>query len=242
MRNSVVILCLVLIFGCAHKESMENSQEQTAQESQEHGGQHHEGGEHHGHHGGHQHGFKDAKKWAKAFDDPSRDQWQKPDVVLKNLPLQKSKCIADIGAGTGYFSTKMAHAAPKTHVYAIDIEQDMVDYLKTRGEKEGLKNHIPLKSDETFPTLPEKCDLLLTVDTYHHLSDRILYFKNLRNQLSPKAEVAIVDFTKESPIGPKKEHRLDKELVKNEMQTAGFRLSREVAGLPHQYFLIFSKN
>lgn len=222
----LIIVCA--FFACSHKHSEEHSGEHPHQ----HGAGHH----------GMKHDFKDAKKWSKAFDDPERDQWQKPEFVVKNLELSRSQCVADIGAGTGYFSTRIARALPKNAVvYAVDIEPDMVAHLKERAQTEGLKNHQALLSGEEFPKLPKKCDVVLLVDTYHHISNRSAYFKAGQSQLNPKGRVAIVDFTMTSPIGPKKSHRLEKSQVITEMEQAGYKLQKDVDGLPNQYFLVFEK-
>jgi cyclopropane fatty-acyl-phospholipid synthase-like methyltransferase len=186
------------------------------------------------------HSFKDAKKWSKAFDDPARDKWQRPDFVVESLELPQVRCVVDIGAGTGYFSTRIAHKLPpRAKIYAVDIEPDMVEFLKQRGQEEKLTNHVPILSSNAFPEVEKNCDLVLLVDTYHHISDRVNYFKNVRKYLSKKGRVAVIDFTKDSPIGPKKEHRLTKEAVTAEMKAAGYTLSKDVGGLVNQYFVIY---
>src|SRR5437016_2693448 len=77
----------------------------------------------------HQHGFSDAQKWAHVFDDPKRDEWQKPHEVIKQLALAPHAVVADIGAGTGYFAARLANMLPQGLVYAVDIEPEMVRYL-----------------------------------------------------------------------------------------------------------------
>ncbi|MCC6138827.1 MAG: methyltransferase domain-containing protein [Bdellovibrionaceae bacterium] len=225
MKFVLVVLAVVAFLSCAHKHS-----EAPADHQQGNG------------HQGMQHDFKNAKKWSKAFDDPARDKWQKPDLVVQGLELRRAKCVADIGAGTGYFSTRIARALPQDSVvYAVDIEPDMVTHLKERAQAEGLKNHKEILSTEEFPTLPKKCDVVLLVDTYHHISNRAAYFKSGLSQLNPKGRVAVVDFTMTSPIGPKKSHRLEKSQVVTEMEQAGYKLHKDIDGLPNQYFLIFEK-
>lgn len=198
---------------------------------------------HHGEHSMAHHNFKDAQKWAKAFDDPARDQWQKPEFVIQNLDLKSLKnCIVDIGAGTGYFSTRIAKAlSGKTKVYAADSEPDMVAYLKMRASQENLKNHQELLVTESFPRLPQKCDMVLLVDTYHHIMNRADYFRAGLSELSQNGRVVIIDFTMESPIGPQKAHRLSKGAVVGELLSAGYVLDKDITGLPNQYFLIFKR-
>ncbi len=188
---------------------------------------------------GMQHSFSDIDKWTKAFDDPERDKWQRPDYIIEQLDVGRAKCIADIGAGTGYFSTRIARKAPRATVYAVDIEPNMVAHLKSRAAKEGLKNHRELLSTTEFPQIPTNCDLVLLVDTYHHIDNRSVYFKKGLLHLNKRGRLAIVDFTLESPVGPKKEHRIPPQQVIAELEQLGYKLRRDVKGLPNQYFLIF---
>jgi tRNA G46 methylase TrmB len=88
----------------------------------------------------HHHDFKGAEHWAKVFDDPARDAWQKPHEVIGALALAPDAAVADIGAGTGYFAVRLAHMTPKGRVYAVDIEPDMVRHLRERAAKSGLAN------------------------------------------------------------------------------------------------------
>ena len=90
----------------------------------------------------HEHRFSDAEKWAHVFDDPERDAWQKPHQVIEALALKPGAVVADLGAGTGYFSVRLARMVPKGTVYAVDVEPDMVKYLGQRAAREKLKNMI----------------------------------------------------------------------------------------------------
>jgi len=187
----------------------------------------------------HQHGFSGAEHWARVFDDPARDAWQKPHEVVEALQLSPDAAVADIGAGTGYFAVRLAHMTPKGRVYAVDIEPDMVKYLAERAQKSGLGNLTPVLAAPDDPKLPAKVDLALMVDTYHHVGQREAYFRKLAAHLKPGGAVAIIDFTKESPVGPPPAARLTASEVKAEMQRAGYALAREHAFLPNQYFLVF---
>lgn len=187
----------------------------------------------------HQHGFSGAEHWAKVFDDPARDAWQKPHEVVQALQLAPDAAVADIGAGTGYFAVRLAHMTPKGRVYAVDIEPDMVKYLAERAQKSGLANLTPVLAAADDPKLPAKVDLVLMVDTYHHVGQREAYFRRLAAHLKPGGAVAIIDFTRESPVGPPPASRLAASEVKAEMQRAGYALAREHSFLPNQYFLVF---
>lgn len=187
----------------------------------------------------HQHSFGDAEKWSHVFDDPERDTWQKPHEVIQALKLKPDAVVADIGAGTGYFATRLANMLKDGRVYAVDIEPDMVKHLAERAQREGRANMIAVAGAADSPRLPAKVDLALFVDVYHHVEARERYFRNLRKSLNPGARVAIIDFRLDAPEGPPPAARIAPEQVKAEMKKAGYVLAGEHAFLPRQYFLIF---
>lgn len=187
----------------------------------------------------HEHSFGGAEHWAKVFDDPERDAWQKPHDVIQALALKPDAVIADIGSGTGYFSMRFANMTPKGRVYGVDIEPDMVKYLAERAKREGLKNVTAVAGAPDDPRLPEKADLIILVDVYHHVGDRERYFRNLQKSLKPGGRIAIIDFRMDSPEGPPKSARIAPDRVKDELKRAGYALSQEHAFLPNQYFLVF---
>jgi SAM-dependent methyltransferase len=187
----------------------------------------------------HQHDFSGAQQWAKYFDDPARDRWQKPHEVIQALKLPRDGAVADIGAGTGYFTVRLAHMTPGGKVYGVDIEPDMVKYLAERAKREGLANIEAVQGRPDDPRLPAKVDRVLVVDTYHHIGSREAYFRHVRGQLRPGGSVAIIDFRPESPIGPPVASRVPRDRIVAEMTRAGYRLAAEHAFLPNQYFLVF---
>jgi SAM-dependent methyltransferase len=185
------------------------------------------------------HGFRDAEKWARIFDDPARDEWQKPADVIRALKLAPEALVADIGAGTGYFAVRLARAVPKGRVYGVDAEPEMVRYLGERAKREGLVNLTAVSAKGGDPNLPQPVDLVILVDTYHHVPDRERYFRDLTKLLKPGGRLAIVDFTLDSPVGPPKRARIPAERVKQELSRAGYALAEEHGFLPNQYFLVF---
>ena len=187
----------------------------------------------------HQHSFSDAEKWSHVFDDPERDAWQKPHEVVRALALKPDARVADLGAGTGYFSARLANMLPQGRVYAVDIEPDMVRYLEARAKREGLRNLTAVAGKPDDPRLPEKVDLILLVDVYHHIEDRARYFSKLRASLRPGGRIAIIDFRLDSPEGPPPAARIAPETVRAEMKAAGHTLAAEHPFLPYQYFLVF---
>ena len=187
----------------------------------------------------HQHTFEDADKWAKVFDDPERDAWQKPHEVIRALALKPDAVVADIGAGTGYFSVRFAHLLPQGRVYGVDTEPGMVKHLADRAKREGLNNVTAVAGKPGDPRLPGKADLVILVDVYHHVEDRERYFRQLQNSLKPGGRIAIIDFRMDSPVGPPQRARIEPGLVKAEMARAGYVMAQEHAFLPNQYFLVF---
>jgi ubiquinone/menaquinone biosynthesis C-methylase UbiE len=187
----------------------------------------------------HHHSFAGAEHWARVFDDPARDDWQKPHEVIQALKLSPDAVVADIGAGTGYFAVRLAHMTPQGRVYAVDIEPDMVKYLRERASKSGLANLEAVRGAPDDPRLPAKVDLALMVDVYHHVGGREAYFRRLAGALKPGGAVAIIDFTLESKVGPPRSSRIAASQVKAEMQRAGYVLATEHTFLPNQYFLVF---
>jgi SAM-dependent methyltransferase len=187
----------------------------------------------------HQHTFKDAEKWSPVFDDPERDAWQKPHQVIQALAPRPDARVADLGAGTGYFSARLANMLPQGRVYAVDIEPDMVRFLTERAKREGLRNLAAIQGTPGDARLPEKVDLILLVDVYHHIDDRERYFARLRGSLRPGGRIAVIDFRMDSPQGPPPAARVAPATVKAEMKAAGYLPAAEHAFLPYQYFLIF---
>jgi predicted methyltransferase len=187
----------------------------------------------------HQHSFGNAEKWAQVFDDPDRDAWQKPHEVIQALKLKPDAVIADIGSGTGYFSARFANMVPQGRVYGVDTEPDMVKYLAERAQREGLKNITALLAKPGDPGLPEKADLIIYVDVYHHVEQRVEYFRRLQSSLKPGGRLAIIDFRMDAPNGPPKAARIAPEQVKAELQRAGYALAEDHGFLPNQYFLVF---
>jgi ubiquinone/menaquinone biosynthesis C-methylase UbiE len=188
----------------------------------------------------HQHRFDDAHKWSQVFDDPARDAWQKPHEVIQALAPKPEAVIADVGAGTGYFAMRFAHMVPKGRVYAVDTEPAMVKHLAERAKRSGLKNLVALQAASDSPNLPEKADLILFVDVYHHVADRGRYLRNLRDTLKPGGRVAVIDFRMDSPVGPPRSARIAPDQVMSEFQRAGYARVGEHDFLAHQYFLVFA--
>jgi predicted methyltransferase len=187
----------------------------------------------------HQHSFSGAEHWAHVFDDPKRDAWQKPHEVIQALSLKPDAVIADVGSGTGYFAVRLANMVPQGRVYGVDVEPDMVKYLAERAKREKRANLVALAGTPDDPRLPEKADLVLLVDVYHHIDDRERYFRNLRASLKPGGRVAVIDFRMESLEGPPRAARIEPQRVIAELDRAGYQVAKQHDFLPNQYFLVF---
>lgn len=190
------------------------------------------------------HDFGDVGHWVGIFDDPARDVWQKPAEIVAHLDLAPGMTIADLGAGTGYMSRHLAQAVgQKGHVLAVDTERTLVDHLRERARKERTPNVTPILATRSEPHLPRHgVDVVLILDTYHHIDDRVHYAERLAGALRPGGRVAVVDWKyEEAPVGPPLAHRLARETVVAEMAAAGYALTDAPAILPYQYFLIFTR-
>lgn len=186
-----------------------------------------------------EHRFDDPERFAKSFDDPERDAWQMPDRVIAALGLKPSSAVADIGAGTGYFTMRLAKHVPQGTVYAVDVEAAMLEFIRKRAKAEQAANVVAVQASPTSPNLPKPVDAILIVNTYHHLPNRATYFADLKRSLTAGGRIAIVDYRKDAPAGPPPEFRFEASQIIDEMQKAGYRLEAQHTFLPQQHFLLF---
>jgi ubiquinone/menaquinone biosynthesis C-methylase UbiE len=183
------------------------------------------------------------EQYIAVLEDPKRDEWQKPDEVLKALDLQAGQVVADIGAGSGYFTVRLARAlAPlKGRVIALDVDEGMVDHLRQRLATEQLKNVTVMQVPAHDPLLiDQSVDVVFICDTYHHIEDREVYMRKVKKGLKSNGRVVIVDFYKRegSPVGPPLPMRVSEDTVQKELQTAGLQVTKKLSVLPYQYILI----
>jgi SAM-dependent methyltransferase len=184
--------------------------------------------------------FSAVERFARHFDGPERDAWQKPAEVMRFLDVGAGQVVADIGAGTGYFLPYLSKAAgAEGRVLALDVEPNMVEYMKQRSRKSGFANVEARAVSPDDPGLaPGSVDHILIVNTWHHVDDRARYAGKLARSLRRAGTLLIVDFTLESDQGPPKAHRLSAEQVVKELEGGGFR-AEIVRGetLPKQYLV-----
>jgi arsenite methyltransferase len=190
----------------------------------------------------HDHHFKDIDQALRMFESAERDTWQKPDEVVKQLQLRTGDVVADIGAGTGYFTRRFAAAVgPRGKALGLDIEATMVTHINSEAQKQGTANLNARQVPPNDPQLgPQSVDMVFICNTYHHMQERVAYARLLAQALKPGGRVVIIDFHKRPlPLGPPVEWKLASETVTEEFRQAGFQLARSVDFLPYQYFLEF---
>jgi len=187
---------------------------------------------------------KDLEGYIAAQEAPERAAWQKPDQVLDALAIRPGQVVCDIGTGPGYFALRAAkRVGEKGRVFAVDVEPKILDALRARIEKTGVRNVTPVLAVAADPLLPPgSCDLVLIVDAYHHFPDRPNYLGRLAALLRPGGRLADVDWHKATTgFGPAPEHRIAREDVLADAAKAGLRLVAEPKFLPYQYFLVLAR-
>jgi ubiquinone/menaquinone biosynthesis C-methylase UbiE len=175
------------------------------------------------------------------YEGFGRDGWQDPERVVTSLEIESGDRVADLGAGGGYFTYRLADAVGETgHVYAVDVDPGMTEYLEERTREEGRTNVGVVLGRYEDPLLAERSvDLLFTCNTYHHIQDRVAYFDNVRRYLRPGGRVAIVEYEDKGWLQKIFSHNTPKETIREEMKAAGYRLDQEHDFLPRQSFLVF---
>ena len=180
--------------------------------------------------------------WLERAD---RDEEQRPDEVIRKMGLRDGQVVADLGAGSGYFTRRMAQAvAPTGRVYAVDVQPEMIALLKDNLEKAGLTNVVPVLGTADDPKLPrESLDWILLVDVYHELQQPKAVLARVREALKPTGRVALVEYRLEglTALHIREEHRMSPKQVLAEWEPAGFRLVKRHEFLPTQHFFVFEK-
>ncbi len=198
----------------------------------------------HNHDHSHDHGEKGAQDLVEEIEDKDRIIWQQPEKVLEMLGEIDGKTIADIGAGTGYFTFRLA--LESANVLAIDIDPQAIKYIDTTKLKfpEAIQNKIHTRlANENDPQLkPEEADAVILVNTYSYIENRIEYFSNLKKGMKSGAKLLIVDYKKKKlpeGYGAPDELRVAMDSVENELELAGYRLMEtDDTTLDYQYIIL----
>jgi ubiquinone/menaquinone biosynthesis C-methylase UbiE len=178
------------------------------------------------------------------LDAPDRDLWQRPDQIMDALGIADGSVVADIGAGSGWFTIRLARrVGPQGVVYAEDVQQEMINAISRRIGREGFNNVRPVLGSMTDPKLPARSiDAALMVDSFHEVDsgNRVAMLSNLARALKPQGRIGIIDFRLDGTgPGPAPEERVSPDVVVADAKTAGLRLIRQEPFLEYQYFLIF---
>lgn len=168
-------------------------------------------------------------EYIRKLEEPDRDVWQKPGEVLRALELSPEAVVGEIGAGSGYFTLRLA--ALVSHVFAADADSRLVEILRDRVAKAAVRNVTPVLALAEDPFLPSgRCDLVLTVNAYHHFPNPPTYLRRVGRALRRGGRIAIIDF----------QEKTARDQVMQDAQAASLRLIAEHGFLPQQHFLVFA--
>jgi SAM-dependent methyltransferase len=177
------------------------------------------------------------------LEGPDRDLWQLPDQIMDTLGIAERSVVADIGAGGGWFTIRLARRVGANGiVYAEDIQPQMLEATMRRVAREGLRNVRRVLGTAEDPSLPAgTLDAVLIVDTYHELDNPDALLRNIAKALKPQGKVGVVDFKRDGlGPGPALEDRVDPDQIVRDAEAAGLRLLRRETFLPYQFLLVFS--
>lgn len=178
------------------------------------------------------------------LEGPDRDAWQKPEQIMDALGIADGATVADLGAGGGWFTVRLARrVGPTGRVYAEDIQPQMIESIRRRVDREGLKNVTIVHGTATDPRLPTgEVDAVLIVDTYNELEDPVTLLRNVASALAPRGRLGIIDFKSDGlGPGPPPEDRVDEKRVLAAAEQAGLRLVKRETFLRYQYMLVFGR-
>jgi ubiquinone/menaquinone biosynthesis C-methylase UbiE len=176
-----------------------------------------------------------------SYEGGDRDEWQQPEAVIALLGIGPGDRVADLGAGSGYFAFRLAEAVgPSGRVYAVDVDDDMLDYLAEKSRERGVANLTVVKAELDDPKLPDgEIDLVFVSDTYHHIEGRPTYFGRLLADLAPNGRIAIVEYDDRSGFAATMGHFTPPEAIEREMREAGYERIAAYDLLERQSFQIF---
>src|SRR6185436_17637350 len=157
------------------------------------------------------------------LEGPDRDEYQRPDKIMDVLGIGEASVVADLGAGSGWFTPRLARrVGPNGMVYAEDVQRPMIQAIKIRVDRLGLKNVTTVLGTASDPRLPVPIDAVLIVDAYHEMEQPVALLRNVAKSLKPTGRIGIVDFTKDGGgPGPAMEERVDPDAVIRDAQAAG---------------------
>jgi ubiquinone/menaquinone biosynthesis C-methylase UbiE len=177
------------------------------------------------------------------YEGWGRDSWQQPERVVRELALQPGDRVADLGAGGGYFTFRLADAVGSAgRVYAVDVDEGLLAYVTGEARKRGYGNVESVLAAYDDARLPaDGVDLIFTCDTYHHLEDRSEYFQRAVRHLRPGGRIAIIDYSGKGWFVRLFGHFTTPDVIRQEMESAGYRLERSFDFIDRQSFQIFTR-
>lgn len=187
--------------------------------------------------------FEDVSKYISFLEREDRAIWQKPDAVVSALELRGDETVADVGAGSGYFSFRFAKQLDRGSVVAIDVEAEMIRHVHHKAMTSGVNNIQVKLAEKDDPSVPADADLVFICDVLHHVKGRPAWLKKLHGQMKAGSRLALIEF-KEGPLpeGPPESLKISKADMVAELTAAGFEAAGEKADLlPYQYLLLFSR-
>jgi len=187
--------------------------------------------------------FADTQKYIDFLERSDRAIWQKPDAVIQEMHLSGTEKIADVGAGSGYFTFRFSQALPQGKVYAIDIEPEMLRHIHHKAMTEGVNNVEVIKSTPDDPKIPAEVDLVFVCDVIHHVKNQKMWLQQLSRQMKRGAHVVVIEFKEgDLPEGPPASVKIPKKKLIALITENNFKLETEKSAfLPYQEFLIFIK-
>jgi len=185
-------------------------------------------------------GFQ-GKDW---LERASREREEGISIALKNLPITKESVVADVGAGSGYYTFRIAPKVPDGKVYAVEIQDEAIDYLNEKSKELGFSNVLTVKGNELSPNLPKNSvDLVIMVDVYHELAYPAEMLSSIRESLKPDGKILLLEYRGEDPtIQIKPLHKMTVAQVEKELNANGFKLIENGKFLKIQHFLVFGKD
>lgn len=177
------------------------------------------------------------------LERPEREREERTDLLVDALALKPTDAVADIGAGSGYFTFRMSPLVPEGVVYATDIQQEMLDVVAERALEENALNVMPVLGEIDHCGLePSSVDVALFVDAYHEFSHPYEMMASVVEALKPGGRVVLVEYRLEDPFVPIKErHKMSEAQARLEMEAVGLEFVENVAALPQQHILVFRR-
>jgi ubiquinone/menaquinone biosynthesis C-methylase UbiE len=187
--------------------------------------------------------FAQTEKYIEFLERPDRASWQKPDVVVAALQLRGTETVTDVGAGSGYFTFRLAKALPRGKVLATDIEPEMVRHIHHKVLTDGIKNVQVALASPKDPGVSPSADLVFVSDVIHHVDGREAWLKKMFSEMKTGAKLVVLEFKEgKLPEGPPESVKISKAKLTEMIRNAGFSLKQDDPNLlPYQTFLVFEK-